>query len=395
MIENQFDIKSFLAKNNPYYQKLDPAGKVLFEKRVQLFLDRKTITGRQNFIVTPEVSVTLASSAVQLTLGLDIWDLSYFTQILIYPDEYKNPQTGIIHKGETNLGGFMCFSWKDFVLGNQTNNDKINLGLHEFAHALRFNGIQGNQTDYFFENYFKRWLACATIEFNKIRKGELSIFRKYGAVNINEFFSVLVETFFETPLEFKNYFPELYIQTSILLNQTFIDDGFVVLNCRENLIKQNVIKLSTDFEDAIEFKVPSNGAMIMSVLFAIVGVFSLFGQGYKYPPPYILLGITVVFWFYAETKYSRIYFGTTSFRVEKGFLLLKGIQSKTLPLSHLISLYVGYDDSNHKDVNSALITYYDDGDFYEDELYCRVFQPKFDILCDELIENYVHVFIKD
>jgi Mlc titration factor MtfA (ptsG expression regulator) len=395
LIENQFDIKWFLAKNNPYYQKLNLSGKTLFIKRVENFIDLKVITGRQNFIVTPEVKITIAASAVQLTLGLDTWDLSYFKQILIYPDEYKNPQTSVMHKGETNLGGFMCFSWRDFVSGNQTQNDKINLGLHEFAHALRFNGINGSDTDYFFENYFKRWLACANIEFNKIRKGELSIFRKYGAVNINEFFSVLVETFFEAPLEFKKYFPELYIQTSILLNQTLSDDDHVILNCRENLMKENSAKLSSNFDNTISYKVPFDGAMIMGVLFFIVGFFSLFGDGYKYPSPYILFGIAIICLLYSEKKYTRIIFGTTTFKIEKGFLLLKGFKSETLPLSHLISLYVGYEHTDHKNVKSMEITYYYNGDFYQDELYCRVSQPQFDLLCSDLIKNFVHVFIKD
>lgn len=401
MIETIFDIKLFLAKNNPYYQKLSSSGKDLFVNRVRSFIEKKTITGRQNFIVTPEVSITLAASAVQLTLGLETWDYSYFNQILIYPDEYKNPQTGIIHKGETNLGGFMCFSWKDFMLGNQRQSDKINLGLHEFAHALRFNGIQGEKSDYFFENYFKRWLACASIEFNKIRKGETSIFRKYGSVNINEFFSVVVETFFETPLDFKKHFPELYSQTSILLNQTFSNDDLVMLNCREKLIMQNEIKLSNNFEDAIKYKTPRNGTMVMAFLFAVVGFFSLFGGGYLYPSPYILFGIALVCWFYLEKNYARIYFGATTFRVKKGFFFLKGYQSKTISLSQLISLYIGYDhlnqdsEQNHEHVNSILITYYYNGDFYEDELYCDVSQPQFDLLSNELVSNFVHVFIKE
>ena len=84
----------------------------------------------------------IAASAVQLTFGLETWDLSYFTQILIYPSEYKNPQTGRYHKGETNLGGFMCLSWSDFIEGIKNPTDKVNLGLHEFGHALRFNSIR-------------------------------------------------------------------------------------------------------------------------------------------------------------------------------------------------------------------------------------------------------------
>ncbi|MBI3517936.1 MAG: zinc-dependent peptidase [Bacteroidetes bacterium] len=395
------DIHLFLAKNNAYYQKLNSEQKSVFVKRIDSFISSKSITGRQNFTVTPAVSVQIAAAAVQLTLGLETWDLSHFSQILVYPGEYKNPQTGKMHKGETNMGGFMCFSWKDFVSGNQTPDDKINLGLHEFGHALRFNGVRGDSTDYFFENYFKRWLACAAKEFMKMRKGLPSIFRQYGAVNINEFFSVVVETFFETPLKFKDYFPELYKHTSILLNQTFANDGSLILNCREELMKQDASELSSDFNGAIHYNLRYNGFMVMSALFFIVGFFSLSGQGYKYPPPYILFVVAAVFWFYLEKKYTRITFHKTSFTVSKGFLILKGAHSKTLPLSHLISLAATYEyhtdnyGNTLKQESSAFITYYRDGDFYEDELYCEFSNPKFEQLCEELSNNFVHIFIKD
>lgn len=306
-----------------------------------------------------------------------------------------------MHKGETNLGGFMCFSWKDFQSGNQTPDDKINLGLHEFGHALRFNGVNGDETDYFYEHYFKRWLACAAKEFNKLRKGLPSIFRKYGGVNINEFFSVVIETFFETPKEFKINLPELYIQTSILLNQTCSDEDIVEINCREKLLKQVHSKLSTDYNDALSYNLRYNGGMFMASLFAIIGVFSLLGEGYKYPPPYILFFIAGLCWMYLETKYTRIHFGISNIVVSKGYLILNGIRAKTIPLSQLISFYVGYEyltDDNgntYKQINSTLITYYYEGDFYEEELHIEINQPQFDAFCRELSNNSIHVFIKD
>jgi Mlc titration factor MtfA (ptsG expression regulator) len=225
-----------LQNKHSYYQKLEESDRQRFVDRVQRFIAKKSFSGRQDLFVTSEMKTLIAAAAVQVTFGLDTWDLSYFKAILVYPSEYQNPKTKNYHKGETNLGGFMCFSWKHFLEGNANASDKINLGLHEFAHALRFNGIKGNDTDYFFENYFLRWVACAVKEFKKLRNNEESIFRKYGSVNINEFFSVAVETFFETPLQFAEYFPELYNHTSILLNQTFSSDGAVELNCRDRIL---------------------------------------------------------------------------------------------------------------------------------------------------------------
>lgn len=306
-----------------------------------------------------------------------------------------------MHKGETNLGGFMCFSWKDFVSGNQTPDDKINLGLHEFGHALRFNGINGDETDYFFEHYFKRWLACAAREFSRMRKGYSSILRKYGSVNINEFFSVVVETFFEKPQEFKVNLPELYNHTAIILNQTFLDDGSIQLNCREKLMQQNKSNLNNVVNDALIYSLKNNGHVIAAVLFFLIGVVSLSGEGYKYPPAYILFVIAGIFWMYFEKKFTRFKFEKNGFTVVKGFLLLKGFQIKTLPLSNMISLYANcvkeYKENGDfvKEIAYITIMYYTAGDFYEEEMTCEINRPQFDTLCRELSGNYIHIFIKD
>lgn len=342
----------------------------------------------------------IAAAAVQVTFGLDTWDYSHFSQILVYPSEYKNPQTGKMHKGETNLGGFMCFSWKDFQLGNQTPDDKINLGLHEFGHALRFNGVSGDETDYFFENYFKRWLACAAREFSRMRKGHSSILRKYGSVNINEFFSVVVETFFEKPQEFKTILPELFNHTSIILNQTFLDNGSVELNCREKLIQQNKSTFSKEVNHPLYYNINDNGHVIAACLFFVIGALSLLGEGYKYPPAYILFIIASLFWMYFERKFIRFDFNKNTFTVTKGYLILKGYHAKTLLFSNMVSFYANcvnqYDRSGNFIGEMAYITilYYDQGDFYEEEMTCDINRIQFDVLCDELIDNYIHVFIK-
>ena len=305
-----------------------------------------------------------------------------------------------MHKGETNLGGFMCFSWKDFVAGNQSEDDKINLGLHEFGHALRFNGINGDDTDYFFEHYFKRWLACAAREFSRMRKGHPSILRKYGSVNINEFFSVVIETFFEKPLEFKTKLPELYNHTSIILNQTFSDDGSIELNCREKLMRKNKSVFNTVVNDALSYNINDNGHVIAACLFFVIGALSLSGEGYKYPPAYILFVIASLFWMYFERKFTRFDFNKNTFTVTKGYLILKGYRTKTLPLSNMVSFYANcvkqYDKSGNFTGEMAYVTimYYDQGGFYEEEMTCDINRFQFNLLSDELIDNYIHVFIK-
>ena len=336
----------------------------------------------------------VASAAVQLTLGLETWDLEFFQQILIYPGEYKNPQTNLLHKGETNMGGFMCFSWKDFLRGNEVPDDKINLGLHEFGHALRFSGIQGTATDYFFDNYFKRWLACASREYTRMKKGNSSILRKYGSVNINEFFSVVVETFFERPLEFKSKLPELFHHTSILLNQTVDHNGIIQLNCKEELLKKNVSVGIKSYNNVLRYILPNTGKIYGALIFGVFGGFTLLDEGYKHPPAYILIFIASLFWMRIEEKYTRVEFQGKTMMIRKGFLLTKNYVSKTIPISQLVSFYVNYSSLDDDfDVESAKINYYYEGDFYEEDLHFKFVQPQFDVFCRELIDNFVHVHI--
>ncbi len=400
MTDEYINIGSVLERTNVYYQKLSPDYKAVFQRRVNSFIQHKSITPRQSFKLTGEMKVQLASAAVQLTLGLETWDLEYFNQIFIYPGEYKNPQTGLLHKGETNLGGFMCFSWPDFVRGNQTPDDKINLGLHEFGHALRFSGIKGHATDYFFDNYFKRWLASAYIEFSRMRNGYQSIFRKYGAVNINEFFSVVIETFFETPMEFKAALPELYKHTSILLNQTMTNDGKIVVNCREELLDKSRTNLKQDYRSALLFNLRYNAPFFLTMAFMIVGIFSLQNGGYKYPPPYIMFCFAFLSWGYLEINYNRLYFMKNSFAIRKGFLIIQPLRDIALPYSHLISFEVNYEyvEKNHvatKQISEANLTFYREGNFYTEDISMDILQPQFDELCSDLRQNHIHVFIRD
>jgi hypothetical protein len=337
---------------------------------------------------------------VQLTLGLDTWNLSYFDRILVYPSDYQSPSTGQFHKGETNMGGFMCFSWKAFEEGNAILHDKINLGLHEFSHALRFNGVKGDATDYFFEHYFARWLACAYSEFKRLKDNiPGSIFRKYGSVNIEEFFSVTIETFFETPMEFKAALPALYLQTSILLNQTFSEDGSVSIDCREALMNRSDFKLTTDYSNAMRFHVSYNILMIVVASLFAVGILSMISKGYGYPLSYAMFAAAAVAWVYFERQYTSVFFKKEHLRVRKGFLLLKNLQTINIPYSQLISFKATDEDTGHrrrgsKQSGSASVSYYHKGDFYKDALQMSTVQPAFDGLCEELKRNCIFVAVK-
>lgn len=336
------------------------------------------------------MQVLIAAAAVQVTFGIETWDLSYFSLIMVYPGQYQNPKTGNYHKGETNLGGFMCFSWKDFLAGNSDPEDKINLGLHEFAHALRFNGIKGNETDYFFEHYFSRWLACASKEFTRMQN-QPGILRKYGAVNMNEFFSVVVETFFETPQEFKRNLPELFHHTSILLNQTIDSNGRIYVNCRKDLLNQTYAKLTGNFDDVLSFNLKLNPTIIAVAGFILAGIFAMLGEGYKYPVPYISFAIAALFWLRLEQNFTRVFFDGGMFNVEKGFFIIRGYKNLRLPISHFISITTRTESPEDDKISGMSVIYYYNNDFYEEEISADVQQPRFNQLCSELRKISVQV----
>ena len=148
------EINLFLSKYFSYYRTLEVKWKVIFVRRVMEFASSKWFVGQRGFEVNNQVKVIVSASAVQLTLGLENWRIDYFESILLFASEFKNELSGLRLKGETNLSGYVSFSWKSFIDGYRVPDDNLNLGLHEFTHALRFNGIRGHETDEFFQAIF-------------------------------------------------------------------------------------------------------------------------------------------------------------------------------------------------------------------------------------------------
>ncbi len=191
----------------------------VFRNRVAKFMEIKTFETRQGMILSDKMKLMVSSSAVQLTFGLADYKLNPFHRILIYPEAYYSQITKKYHKGEVNANGMVVLSWQDFKQGYADPNDNLNLGLHEFAHAL-FIGYQKNRNDCInFDFYYKKWREVGDREFFKMRGRKENYLRQYGSVNLMEFFSVSVEHFFEAPNAFQENLPELYDVLSKFLGQ--------------------------------------------------------------------------------------------------------------------------------------------------------------------------------
>jgi Mlc titration factor MtfA (ptsG expression regulator) len=231
-------VNATLLQHYPYYQKLKQEDKDIFVKRLLEFAAEKDFTPMEGVETTtpPETIMTLISaSAIQVTFGLKKYLLEHFSRIIIYPTPYFNRMTQHWHKGEASVMGTLVFSWKDLVSGIENQTDKLNLGLHEMAHALMLSRKLSPSSDIFFNIYFDKWWSVSNNEFQKLEKHQTSFFRDYGGTNSEEFFAVCVECFFEAPKDFKELHPEIYRQTCILLNQDPSGSFDEITGAREKL----------------------------------------------------------------------------------------------------------------------------------------------------------------
>jgi MtfA peptidase len=162
--------------------------------------------------------VMVAASAIQITHGYPDVYLNHFETIILYTDEYYSNLTGKYHKGEVNTSGAIVLSWNHFKSGFKDMNDGRNLAMHEMAHALRLANLLDSEDFGFIDSTtMQSFEQLAGIEMNKIDESENTFFRAYGATNLQEFFSVAVECFFERTKEFQAYNPGLYVLMTKIL----------------------------------------------------------------------------------------------------------------------------------------------------------------------------------
>ncbi|WP_375238255.1 zinc-dependent peptidase [Aurantibacter sp.] len=216
--------KAYLLANFKFYKNLVPKRQRFFEHRVTVVLNKKEFIARQDFQITQEVKLLISATAVMLTFGMKNYIIKALERVIIYPKVFYSTINDDHHKGEFNPSlKAIVFSWEDFVSGYDIDNDNLNLGIHEFTHAIHFNSL--SQNDYS-SKIFKKSFNDLTLFLSKneaLRKELIAskYFRDYAFTNQFEFLAVLIENFIETPEDFKSHFPNLYEKVKQLLKFNF------------------------------------------------------------------------------------------------------------------------------------------------------------------------------
>lgn len=213
--------KSILKNQFQFYTKLKPKHLQYFEHRVVSFMNDKNFVGRDGLMITDEMKVLISATAVMLTFGFRDFYIGLIKNIFIYPNEFYSLSNESYHKGEFNPRlQTLVLSWADFKKGFDINDDNINLGIHEIAHAIHLNSMKERDvSSTIFSDSFKELTDMLAKE-DTLRKAliESRYFRDYAYTNQYEFVAVIIETFIESPAEFRSQFPEVYIKTKQMLN---------------------------------------------------------------------------------------------------------------------------------------------------------------------------------
>jgi Mlc titration factor MtfA (ptsG expression regulator) len=214
--------KAFLEKYNSFYRRLPARYKGYFGHRVSKFIDTYTFAGREGLEVNDAMKLQVAATSVMLTFGMRDYLHRSVSAIILYPDIYQSG-SGDYHKGEFNPAAkAVVFSWKHFNEGLDVESDNLNLGLHEFSHVIHYEarrrlmGVRGPLSIYV--DTFQEIINFLNDKSSREQMIAAGYFREYAYTNEFEFVAVVLEHFFETPAEFKQKVPELYILVKKMIN---------------------------------------------------------------------------------------------------------------------------------------------------------------------------------
>ncbi|MGE5943027.1 MAG: zinc-dependent peptidase [Flavobacteriales bacterium] len=213
--------KSILSTKFRFYNKLTNKQKSFFEHRVASFIKDKDFIGRDGLVITDEIMVLISATAVMLTFGFRDFYIALISKIVVYPNKFYSVTNKDYHKGEFNPKlETLVLSWEDFKKGFDIGNDNLNLGIHEFTHAIHLNSIKERDisSTIFSDSFSELSKLLAEKEDLRNRLIASKYFRQYAFTNQFEFLAVAIENFIETPQDFKSEFPEIYGKVRQMLN---------------------------------------------------------------------------------------------------------------------------------------------------------------------------------
>ncbi|WP_299892049.1 zinc-dependent peptidase [uncultured Lacinutrix sp.] len=219
--------KQILESSFKFYRQLNRKEQTYFRHRVYRYMSRVEFVGREGLEIDDEKKILVSATAIMLTFGYRNYNINLVDRILIYPSTFYSNIDKNYHKGHFNPGfRAIIISWEDFKLGYDIEDDNLNLGIHEFVHALHIGYLHDKDNETSAHLFIKGLEELnSSLESNSLDKKKMEesdYFRAYAFENNFEFIAVLIETFIETPKQFKSQFPDVYLKIKQMLNFNFV-----------------------------------------------------------------------------------------------------------------------------------------------------------------------------
>lgn len=217
--------RAYLAKWVHYYNWLPPEDQAELEGHIHVFLDAKHFEGCGGMTVDDEVRVAVAGWASVLCLHRETDYYPILVSVLVYPDTFmaqgeQEAPGGVVvedpdaRDGESWDRGAVIIAWESLAEARE-EGAPCNVAIHEFAHQLdlengEYDGVPGLGD----ADLHDEWLRVCEHEFKRLADaadtGRETVLDPYGASDPAEFFAVVTEAFFETPLALRDKHPRLY-----------------------------------------------------------------------------------------------------------------------------------------------------------------------------------------
>ena len=139
---------SILEKEFHFYNLLTKREKRQFQHRIAVFISEKKFVGRDGLEMTERIKTLIAAVGCMLSFGRKNYEYGLINYIIVYPDEFFSKLNESYHRGEFNpREKALVLSWKHFEHGYQISDDNLNLGIHEFMHAMQLEAKKSGDLD--------------------------------------------------------------------------------------------------------------------------------------------------------------------------------------------------------------------------------------------------------
>ncbi len=206
--------REILLEHVQFYRTLNDEGRGYFEKRVQVFLDEKRITGVGTEI-DDRTRVLVASAAIIPVYKIEDWEYDTLEEVLVYPESFDRDYN--FASGERDMLGMVVQSTSSLIISKREllkgfcSPGGGNTAIHEFIHKIDEGDgeIDGLPVLMLSRGELAEWRGIRAAEIERIEAGRSDL-DPYALTGEAEFLAVAGEYFFKNPAKLKSGSPELY-----------------------------------------------------------------------------------------------------------------------------------------------------------------------------------------